>query len=405
MTTDAPSSSTGDFDLIEAARIQAHHGHSGGTRSPTGGTIPGYRLLREIHRGGQGVVYLAVQEATRRKVALKIMREGPFSSEHDRARFEREVQVLAQLRDPHIVTVHDSGSCDGCFYFVMDFVAGLPLDQHVEVHDPPVLDILILCATIAEAVNSAHLLGVIHRDLKPGNVRVDPEGRPRVLDFGLAKLSGNDAFDHGSITRMTATGQFVGSLPWASPEQARGEANKLDVRTDVYSLGVIMYQLLTRGFPYETQGSLKDVLERIASEVPSPPSSRRSGIHSEVDAIVLKAMSKDCEHRYQNAGELARDIRRHLAGEPIEAKRDSALYFVTKTMQRYWVQSIVVVGLLLLVLAFAVTITIMFNVQSNLLDQAAEDQERFSGERTRLQERIRELESATGAVGRPEASD
>lgn len=396
MTTDTPSSSTGDFDLIEAARIQAHHGAVGGTRSPTGGTIPGYQLLREIHRGGQGVVYLAVQEATRRKVAIKIMREGPFAGEHDRARFEREVQVLAQLRDPHIVTVHDSGSSDGCYYFVMDFVAGFPLDQHIEMHNPPVLDILILCATIAEAVNSAHLLGVIHRDLKPGNVRVDPEGRPRVLDFGLAKLSGNDALDSGARTRMTATGQFVGSLPWASPEQARGDANKLDVRTDVYSLGVIMYQLLTGGLPYETQGPLKDVLERIASENPPPPSTRRGGIHSEVDAIVLKAMSKDCEHRYQNAGELARDIRRHLTGEPIEAKRDSALYFVTKTMQRYWVQSIIAVGLLLLVVAFAVTITIMFNVQSKLLVQAAEDQKRFGKERTEYRQRILDLEALLG---------
>jgi serine/threonine protein kinase len=398
MSTDAPSSSTGDFDLIEAARLQAHHGHTGGTRSPTGGTIPGYQLLREIHRGGQGVVYLAVQEATRRKVALKVMREGPFAGEHDRARFEREVQVLAQLRDPHIVTVHDSGSCEGCYYFVMDFVAGLPLDQHVQTHAPPIDAVLDLCATVCEAVNSAHLLGVIHRDLKPGNIRVDPQGRPRVLDFGLAKLSGSDEFERSTVTQMTATGQFVGSLPWASPEQARGEANKLDVRTDVYSLGVVMYQLLAGRFPYDVQGALKDILERIASEVPPPPSAHRAGLGGEVDAIVAKAMSKDREQRYQNAGELGRDIRRHLAGQPIEAKRDSPVYIARKTMQRYWVQSIIVLGLLLLVLAFSVTITVMFRVQSGLLEQAAEDREHFSAERTKLRDEVHRLEGLLGVT-------
>lgn len=399
MTTDTPSSSTDDFDLIEAARIQAHHGLGRSSRSPTGGSIPGYQLLKEIHRGGQGVVYLAVQEATRRKVAVKVMREGPFAGDHDRARFEREVQVLAQLRDPHIVTVHDSGSNDGCFYFVMDYIAGLPLDQHVSLHDLTIDQVLDLCATVCEAVNSAHLLGVIHRDIKPGNVRVDTQGVPRVLDFGLAKLSGNDAFSCSTITQMTATGQFVGSLPWASPEQARGESNKLDVRTDVYSLGVMMYQLLTGVFPYEVEGAIKDVLERIASREAARPSTRNVHIHSEIDAIVLKAISKNCQDRYQNAGELARDIRRHLAGEPIEAKRDSVLYIAQKTMQKYWVRSLIACGLLLSLLAFMITITVMFQVQSKLLDEAAEDQKRFSSERIEMLGRIEALQERLQSMG------
>jgi serine/threonine protein kinase len=403
MTINAPSSSTGDFDLIEAARIQAHHGLGRGMRSPTGSNIPGYQLLREIHRGGQGVVYLAVQEATRRKVAIKIMRQGPFAGEHDRVRFEREVQVLAQLHDPHIVTVHDSGSCDGCFYFVMDYVAGLALEQHVDLNELSVLEILDLCATVCEAVNSAHLLGVIHRDIKPGNIRVDTQGLPRVLDFGLAKLSGANDFEQSVVTQMTATGQFIGSLPWASPEQARGEASKLDVRTDVYSLGVVIYQLLTGVFPYDVESPIKDVLERIATAEPAPPSTRNRSVDSEVDAIVLKAMSKSCEHRYQNAGELGRDIRRHLAGEPVEARRDSALYVVRKTMERYWVQSLVVSGVLLLILAFTVTITVMFNVQSKLLDQASADRRQFAGERVRLQEQVRLLETELEAIGAPQA--
>ncbi len=197
------------------------------------------------------------------------------------------------------------------------------------------------------------------------------------------------------MTQMTATGQFVGSLPWASPEQARGDASKLDVRTDVYSLGVVMYQLLTGVFPYEIEGCLKDVLDRIASMVPAAPSTRNEHIHSEVDAIVLKALSKNGEDRYQNAGELARDIRRHIAGEPIEAKRDSVAYLTKKTMQRYWVRSLIVIGCLLLVLAFSVTMTVMFQVQSKLLDAAELDQRRWSQERHELLERIRVLESAS----------
>lgn len=359
-------------DLIEAARIQAQHGMNA-ARGPGGGTIPGYRLLKEIHRGGQGVVYLAVQEATRRKVAIKVMREGPFAGEHDLARFEREVQVLAQLNDPHIVTIHDSGSCGGCAYFVMDYVAGLPLDQHVKLMELSVLDRLALFATVCEAVNTAHLRGVIHRDLKPGNIRVDPQGVPKVLDFGLAKLSGGDGSEESTVAQMTVTGQFVGSIPWASPEQALGESNKIDVRTDVYSLGVIVYQMLTGEFPYKVDGPIREVLDRITTAEPIRPSLKVRGVHSEVDAIVLKALHKSRAGRYQTAGELARDVRRFLAGEPIEAKRDSALYLVRKAMQRYWVQSLVASGFLLLVFAFAVTMTLMFNAQSKLLEQAAHE--------------------------------
>lgn len=383
-----------ESDLIEAARIQAQHGLGLGVRGPGGGAIPGYQLLKEIHRGGQGVVYLGVQEATRRKVAIKVLREGPFAGDHDRLRFEREVQVLAQLRHPHIVTVHDSGSSAGCFYFVMDYVAGLPLDQHVQLHELALAARLDLMATICEAVNAAHLRGVIHRDLKPGNIRIDPQGVPHVLDFGLAKLSGVDDMQSIRTPDMTATGQFVGSLPWASPEQARGQSHDIDVRTDVYSLGVMLYQLLVERFPYDVEGPLKDVLERISSCPPDSPRSVRPGVDPEASAIALKALNKNPDARYQNAGELGRDLRRFLAGQPIEAKRDSTWYVARKAMHRYWIQSLVVGGLFALVLAFSITITLMFKVQSDLLEQAAEDRDTWLVEKRQLVERAESAERA-----------
>ncbi|KAA0212762.1 MAG: serine/threonine protein kinase [Leptolyngbya sp. PLA3] len=403
-TSGLPTRGPFETDLIEAARIQAQHGLGGGPRGPAGGAIPGYRLLKEIHRGGQGVVYLAVQEATRRKVAIKVLREGPFASENDRSRFEREVQVLATLRHPHIVTVHDSGSCAGCFYFVMDYVAGLPLDRHVELHALTMEQRLDLMGTICEAVNAAHLRGVIHRDLKPGNIRIDPQGVPHVLDFGLAKLSGTEDLHASRGLDMTQTGQFIGSLPWASPEQASGLSHAIDVRTDVYSLGVMLYQLLVDRFPYDVEGPLKDVLERIASATPANPRALSRLVHPEAEAIVMKALSKRPEDRYQNAGELGRDIRRFLAGLPIEAKRDSVMYLVRKAMHRYWIQSLIAGGLFLLVLAFSVTITLMFKVQSELLDLAAKDRETWLIERDRLVERAEKAEQMLGTL-QPGAGD
>ncbi|MFM9957300.1 MAG: protein kinase domain-containing protein [Phycisphaerales bacterium] len=360
-----PSVSRRDLDLIAAARRQARGVGSGGSggQHGTGGhgtgghgtgggnisrsawavippdTIPGYELIKEIHRGGQGVVYQAIQKATKRKVAVKVMREGPFAGPRDKARFDREVEILAQMNHPNIVSIIDSGQAPasavsgGAFYFVMDYISGHPLDQWMSLKDRTLEETLKLFARICDAVNSAHLKGVIHRDLKPGNIRVDTSDEPHVLDFGLAKIATGEVSDDdgsggiGPMKMMTMTGQFVGSLPWASPEQAEGHPDKIDVRTDVYSLGVILYQMITGGkFPYEVIGAMRDVLDNILRATPQKPSTIRRQINDEVETIVLKSLAKERDRRYQNAGELARDVRNYLGGFPIEAKRDSAVY-------------------------------------------------------------------------------
>lgn len=297
--------------------------------------IPGYEILHQLHRGGQGAVYLAIQKGTKRKVAVKVMREGPFAGAKDKVRFEREIRILGALKHPHIATIHESGVTPYGHYYTMDYISGLPLDRHISKHKLGVNDILELFRQVCEAVNAAHLKGVVHRDLKPGNILVDEEGKPCVLDFGLARVAASVVTDDSHPEVMTLTGQFVGSLPWAAPEQAEGKPSQIDTRTDVYSLGVLLYQLLTGNFPYAVVGTPQEILDNILHTSPERPSTASRGINNEVEMIVLKALSKERERRYQTAGELARDIGHYLAGEPIEAKRDSTWYVVRKSLGRH----------------------------------------------------------------------
>lgn len=316
--------------------------------------IPRYTILNELHRGGQGVVYLGVQESTDRRVAIKILNRGPLSgSGAALARFEREVEALSLLKHPNVVTIHDCGRDHEQVYLVMDYVDGAALDAYVKGASLPLRGIIELLAKICDGVNAAHLRGVIHRDLKPGNILVDGRGEPHVVDFGLAKLAETGP----TPPAMTETGQFVGSLPWSSPEQA--EAQALDVRTDVYSLGVVAYQLCTRVFPYPVSGSVAEVARNIAGREPTPPSSVKPEIDRELETILLKCLAKDPDRRYQSAGELARDLRRYLASEPIEARRDSIAYILSKQLARYRVIAIATVTVLLvLVVALAVSVTL-----------------------------------------------
>jgi serine/threonine protein kinase len=343
--------------------------------------IPGYQILREIHHGGQGIVYQAVQQSTKRRVAIKVLLEGPYASQASRRRFDREIELVASLKHPSIVAIFDSGlTSDHRQYYVMDYVSGYRLQEHVSAKRPPLKESLDLFARIAEAVSFAHQKGVIHRDIKPWNIVVDAEGNPKILDFGLAKAVAGSV-DHA----VSMTGQVLGTLPYMSPEQTRGKTEEVDVRTDVYALGVVLYEMLTGTYPYPVVGEMVDVLHHITRTDPKPPNrawtadigvlADRSGrggcpIDQEVETIVLKALAKDRERRYQSAGELARDVRHYLAGEPIDAKRDSGWYVLRKTMRKHRLAIGVATAFVILVTGSTIALLFMYGNVNRLWEHA-----------------------------------
>lgn len=376
--------------------------------------IPGYEVLEELHRGGQGVVFRAIHLATRRVVALKVTRQGPLSTQSERSRFEREIRLLVQLRHPGIVVIHDSGSHAGFDYFAMDFIEGLPLDEYVARGDLSTRSVVTLFERVCTAVDAAHTRGVVHRDLKPSNIRVDTDGEPRILDFGLAKMTG----DAGESRDMTATGQFIGSLPWASPEQAEGQPDRIDLRSDVYSLGVVLYQLLTGEFPYDVSGNIRSVLQRILYSEPRRPSSVRSrsdssstkSVDGDLDAVLYKCLEKDREHRYQNAGEMAADLRRYLAGEAVHARRGQRGYHLRKALWRLRVPLAVFSLAFTSLAVFAVFMTLQFQrastAERDLAGQLTQTnlergrQEALFGNVIRAEDLLwRELLASSGAPG------
>lgn len=306
--------------------------------------ISGYELLEEVHRGGQGVVYRAMQLGTKRQVALKVLLEGPYASKSARRRFEREVELAASLQHPNIVTILDSGVSSGLYFFAMEFIEGHRLHDYLAAHKCDLDDTLALFQRVSDAVNFAHRRGVIHRDLKPSNILVDADGRPHVLDFGLAKSKQDYDPGRTTIAAVSVTGQVIGTLAYMSPEQAAGSADT-DLRSDVYSLGVMLYEALVGDAPYNVKGPLGEVLQRIANDEPRRPRTSAvrgrfpNQIDDELETILRKSLEKDPDRRYQTAGELADDLGRYLAGEAIEAKRASGMYMLRKTLRRYRLQA------------------------------------------------------------------
>ncbi len=292
--------------------------------------IHGYRMLEEIGRGGMGIAYKAFQVTTKREVAIKVLRSGPFATPSLRRRFEREVELAAKLCHPGIVRVLESGSVDEQPYYAMEYIDGTQLQDYLASAQPDLRDRVQLFRSICRAVHYAHQRGVIHRDLKPANVLIDRDGEPHILDFGLAKAADQSDADECSTTCLSFPGQILGTLFYLSPEQASGCRDEIDVRTDVYALGVMLFEAVTDSLPYDTSGSASHVLQRIMDHTMIAPSSLAPAIKGDLETIILKTLEKDRDRRYPSAADMAEDLRRFLDGEPILAKRASALYVLRK---------------------------------------------------------------------------
>ncbi len=346
--------------------------------------LNGFEILERLEQGGQGVVYKAIQKATHRTVAIKVLLDGPLASERQRHRFEREVNLVSRLRHPNIVTLYESGLVRGRQYFAMEYVEGHPIGDHVLFHRPPVGEVVGLFVKVCRAISSAHQHGIIHRDLKPGNILVDLDGEPHVLDFGLAKCleDGEGAVEGPSIS---LTGQVAGTLAYLSPEQAGGSGGDVDVRSDIYALGLILYRLLTGAFPYPIDGEPSTVRDNIVSQAPQrlrvamrdPDAGIRptaGRISDDLERIILKALAKEKPRRYQSADGLADDLDRYLAGEAVEAKADSSLYLLRKTIRKYRVHTTFAAVILVLLIVSSVLVT-------SLWWQARTERQRAQAER------------------------
>ena len=305
-----------------------------GTSHRVPSNIGHYRIIRLLGEGGMGAVYEAEQDQPRRTVALKVIKAAWTSPELVH-RFEREFQTLGRLHHPGIAQIYEAGTADTGFgsqpFFAMEIIHGMPLVEYAEKKLLDTRQRLALMIQVCEAVQHAHQRGIIHRDLKPGNILVDENSQPKILDFGLARVTDSDA----QATRQTDMGQLLGTLAYMSPEQVLADPLALDTRSDVYALGVILYELLAGKLPYELTWQLPEVVRTIQQVDPVPLSTVNRAYRGDIETIVAKALEKDKTRRYGSAAEFADDIRRYLEDRPITAKPVSAGYQLRKFALRH----------------------------------------------------------------------
>lgn len=366
--------------VAPGAAISGAHGATGVSPAAVP-RIEGYQILGPLGRGGMGTVWRAMQLSTRREVAVKLLNLSQFGSDRARQRFQREVELAARLRHPNIAAVYDSGLHQGICYYAMELVDGVPLDEYAAKHQSTRAEILRLVRSACEAMAYAHRRGVIHRDLKPSNILVDREGRVRVVDFGLAKavvanlaevmggtsvtyretnnpvaIAGIGKTFSRIIEKHAATidAEVVGTPAFMSPEQAAGGLSPLDTRSDVYSLGVILYRLLTNRSPHDLSGSLTDVMRRVASDEPLDPCVANRALDRELRDLLLKALARRPEDRYASADALGRDIDNYTSGEPLTARRPTVSYVLGKRLRRNRVAVMAALGLIIFLCGMAI---------------------------------------------------
>ncbi|MHC4480300.1 MAG: bifunctional serine/threonine-protein kinase/formylglycine-generating enzyme family protein [Planctomycetota bacterium] len=292
-----------------------------------------YEIIESIGHGGMGAIYKAKQKKPPRVVVLKVMLNGRLASRKYRLRFEREAQAVARLKHPGIVSVYEYGEVNGQPYFTMEYVEGCNVREYVLRHDLDKRQTCKLFVKICKAVAYAHQRGVIHRDIKPNNILVDGEGNPRLLDFGLASLAGDYAEES---PQMSEAGEVMGTPSYMSPEQTLGRPDEIDIRSDVYSLGVLFYELLTDSLPYRIDRTRPlESLRIIRDYLPKRPSALNPKLDTDLDSIVMRCLEKERDLRYQSAVELGEDIARYLRGQPVEARPSTTFYHFRKLLWRH----------------------------------------------------------------------
>jgi len=392
--------------LDRAAAESAIHASVRANDAPT--RIAGYDIVEVLGRGGMGVVYRARQTNPSRDVALKVVHPYVTSATLSR-RVEFEAQVLARLQHPGIAQIFEAGAdqLDGrpLSFFAMELIEGLPIDKFVKKNNLATRDRLRLLIRVCDAVHHAHQKGVIHRDLKPANILVTNSGQPKILDFGIARVT--DADIH-TTTLKTNVGQLLGTIAYMSPEQVTGNPADIDTRSDVYALGVLGYQLLTGNLPYDLDNkSVPDAAQIIRDIDPTMLGTLDRDFRGDVETIVGKALEKDKERRYASVAEFAADIRRHLNNEPIAARRPSMMYQLGKFAHR---NKALVGGLsaviVLLVISVIVTSTLYIRAERARIDArterdaAVKAQSELAEANTALEAETSKLETVNHFLGR-----
>ena len=341
-----------------------------------------YEIQHEIARGGMGVVYRARQMTLNRPVAVKMLLAGTLADDAAIARFHTEAEAAANLRHPNIVAIHEIGVHEGHHYFSMDYIEGRSLADVIGGAPVAPIAAATYVKTMAEAIHFAHQRGTLHRDLKPSNVLVDVDGQPHITDFGLARIADRDH-------KITVTGAVLGTANYMSPEQAAGRHDEVGPASDVYSLGAILYELLTGQPPFQA-GSVQATLVKVATEDPRAPRALNASIPSDLQTICLKCLEKSPVLRYASARELAEDVERFLKDEPIVARSSGRIRRARQWLKRH---PLILAGILAILLLAMVAVAYGLWQQTQYLVwlSAHPGYERVAGPRIAYLERVRDV--------------